>query len=95
MKICAKKDIYGFVSLHEGEPIELSEKGKLVIGFRKGYSFHKERMEEAKNKEALEESIREVIGHKIPVECVISDLKKAPSLSVKSVAEFFEGKVVS
>jgi DNA polymerase-3 subunit gamma/tau len=90
-----KKSIYGFVSLHEGEPIELNDKGKLLIGFRKGYSFHKERMEEIKNKEALEESIREVMGQRIPIECVISDRPKAPTLSAKSVAEFFEGKVVS
>jgi DNA polymerase-3 subunit gamma/tau len=89
-----KKSIYGFVSLHEGEPIELASNGKLVIGFRKGYSFHKERLEEIKNKEALEESIREVVGHRIPVECIISDRPKSPTLSVKSVAEFFDGKVV-
>jgi DNA polymerase-3 subunit gamma/tau len=90
-----KKSIYGFVSLHEGEPIELNEKGKLVIGFRKGYSFHKERMEESKNKQALEDSIREVLGQKIPIECVIADLQKTPTLSARSVADFFEGKVVS
>jgi DNA polymerase-3 subunit gamma/tau len=90
-----KKSIYGFVSLHEGEPIELNDKGKLVIGFRKGYSFHKERMEEAKNKQALEDSVREVLGQKIPIECVISDRPRTPTLSAKSVAEFFEGKVVS
>lgn len=90
-----KKSIYGFVSLHEGEPIEVNDKGKLVIGFRKGYSFHKDRMEENKNKEALEESIREVVGQKIPIECVIAELNKTPTLSVKSVAEFFEGKVVA
>ncbi|MFA5112729.1 MAG: DNA polymerase III subunit gamma/tau [Candidatus Margulisiibacteriota bacterium] len=89
-----KKSIYGFVSLHEGEPIELAASGKLVIGFRKGYSFHKERLEEQKNKQALEDSIREVVGHKIPVECIISDRPKTPTLSVKSVAEFFDGKVV-
>ncbi|MCU0641867.1 MAG: DNA polymerase III subunit gamma/tau [Candidatus Margulisbacteria bacterium] len=89
-----KKSIYGFVSLHEGEPIELAQSGKLVIGFRKGYSFHKERLEEAKNKEALEESIREVVGHRIPVECIISDRPNSPTLSVNSVAEFFNGKVV-
>jgi DNA polymerase-3 subunit gamma/tau len=89
-----KKSIYGFVSLHEGEPIELAKSGKLVIGFRKGYSFHKERLEEHKNKEALEESIREVVGHRIPVECIISDRQQSPTLSVNSVAEFFNGKVV-
>ena len=90
-----KKSIYGYVSLHEGEPIEVSSTGKLVIGFRKGYSFHKERLEEAKNKAALEESIREVLGQKVPVECVISDGQKPPALSVQSGAEFFNGKVVS
>ncbi|MFA4843932.1 MAG: DNA polymerase III subunit gamma/tau [Candidatus Margulisiibacteriota bacterium] len=89
-----KKSLYGFVSLHEGEPLELNGKGKLVIGFKKGYSFHKDRLEEAKNKESLEESIREVLGHKVPIECVISDQPKAPGISVKAVADFFEGKVV-
>jgi DNA polymerase-3 subunit gamma/tau len=90
-----KKSIYGFVSLHEGEPTEMNDKGKLVITFRKGYSFHKDRLEDSKNKEALEDSIREVLGHRIPVECVIGDGHKPPTLSVKAVADFFEGKVVS
>lgn len=89
-----KKSLYGFVSLHDGEPLELNGNGKLVIGFKKGYSFHKDRLEEAKNKESLEESIREVLGHKVPIECVISDQPKAPGISVKAVADFFEGKVV-
>lgn len=89
-----KKSIYGYVSLHEGEPIELNGSGKLVIGFRKGYSFHKERLEEIKNKEALEDSIREVVGKKIPVECAIAELNKTPTLSAKAVADFFEGRVV-
>ncbi|MFH1387566.1 MAG: DNA polymerase III subunit gamma/tau [bacterium] len=89
-----KKSIYGYVSLHEGEPVEVDEKGKLLIGFRKGYSFHKERLEEAKNKGALEEVIREVMGQKIPVECIIRELNKPPALTVKAVADFFEGRVV-
>jgi DNA polymerase-3 subunit gamma/tau len=91
-----KKSIYGYVSLHEGEPVEISEKGKLLIGFRKGYTFHKERMEDTKNKQALEESIREVLGRHLPVECIISDgIVKPPPLSAVAVAEFFGGKVVS
>ena len=89
-----KKSIYGFVSLHEGEPLAISEKGKLVIGFRKGYSFHKDRLEEEKNKEALEESIREIIGQKVMVECQVVDRPKEPTLSIKSVADFFDGRVV-
>jgi len=89
-----KKSVFGYVSLHEGEPIEINAKGKLVIGFRKGYAFHKERLEEQKNKEAIEESIRELTGEKFPIECVISEGSKPASLSIKAVAEFFEGKIV-
>jgi DNA polymerase-3 subunit gamma/tau len=89
-----KKSIYGYVSLHESEPIEVSKSGKLVIGFRRGYSFHKERLEEAKNREAVEESIREVVGSRFPIECIIRDGSATPSLSVKTVADFFEGRIV-
>jgi DNA polymerase-3 subunit gamma/tau len=89
-----KKSIFGYVSLHEGEPTEINGKGKLVIAFRRGYAFHKDRLEEAKNKESVEEALREVAGEKIPIECVISDGKKEPSISAKTVAEFFEGRVL-
>ncbi|MDD5383197.1 MAG: hypothetical protein PHH60_06050 [Candidatus Margulisbacteria bacterium] len=65
-----------------------------MITFRRGYAFHKERLEEVKNKAAVEESVREVIGEKIPVECIVSDSKKDASLSVSTVAEFFEGRVL-
>jgi len=94
LKAVKKKSVFGYVSLHEGEPIEINAKGKLVIGFRKGYAFHRERLEEPKNKEAIEESIHELTGEKIPIECIISEGSKPPSLSVKAVADFFEGKVV-
>jgi DNA polymerase-3 subunit gamma/tau len=90
-----KKSVFGYVSLHEGEPVDINGKGKLVIAFRKGYAFHKERLEEARNREAVEEAVREVLGEKIPIECVVSDGKKAPSLSARSVADFFEGRVIS
>ncbi|MFA6431406.1 MAG: DNA polymerase III subunit gamma/tau [Candidatus Margulisiibacteriota bacterium] len=90
-----KKSIYGFVSLHEGEPVEIDEKGKLVVAFRKGFSFHKERLEEQKNKTSLEEVIEEVLGKNVPVVCILTDRQKVPNLSAAAVAEFFDGKVVS
>ena len=89
-----KKSIYGYVSLHESEPLEINPQGKLMVGFRKGYLFHKERLEELKNREAVEDSIREVIGQKVPIECVVRDVNLPPSLSVKVVADFFEGRVI-
>ncbi|MEE8638397.1 MAG: DNA polymerase III subunit gamma/tau [Candidatus Margulisiibacteriota bacterium] len=89
-----KKSVFGYVSLHEGEPLEVNGKGKLVIAFRRGYAFHKERLEEMKNRQAVEETLREVTGEKIPIECVISEGKKEPALSARTVAEFFEGRVI-
>jgi DNA polymerase-3 subunit gamma/tau len=89
-----KKSIFGYVSLHEGEPAGINEKGKLVITFQRGYAFHKERLEEMRNKMSVEESVREVTGEKISIECVISNGRKDPSLSAKAVAEFFEGRVL-
>lgn len=89
-----RKTVFGYVSLHEGEPLEVNGKGKLVISFHKGYAFHKERLEEAKNKAAVEESIRELTGEKIPIECVILEGKKEPSISAHTVAEFFEGRIM-
>ena len=89
-----RKTVFGYVSLHEGEPLEVNGKGKLVISFRKGYAFHKERLEEGKNKEAVEEAIRELTGEKIPIECVIMEGKKESAISAHTVAEFFEGRIM-
>jgi len=89
-----KKSIFGYVSLHEGEPSKINGKGKLEIAFRRGYAFHRERLEEPKNKQVVEESLREITGQKIPIECIITDAKKESGISASSVAQFFEGKVL-
>jgi hypothetical protein len=74
--------------------LEVNAKGKLVVAFHKGYAFHKDRLEEAKNKEAVEEAIRELTGEKVPLECVIVDTKKETTLSAQAVADFFEGRIL-
>lgn len=89
-----KKSIFGYVSLHEGEPAEINGRGKLVIAFRRGYAFHKDRLDDAKNKQAVEEAVQEVAGEKILIECVVTDGKKEPGISATAVAEFFEGRVL-
>lgn len=90
-----KKSIFSYVSLHEGEPLEMNDKGKLIISFRRGYAFHKERLEEVKNKLSVENAIQEITGEKVPIECLISDSKKELALSANTVAEFFEGRVLT
>jgi len=98
-----KKSLSGYVSLHESVPLKVEKDGKLVLGFRKGFSFHKERLEDAKNLSAVESSVSEVLGRQIKIACVISDdvpeapsQKKEPSkdVSVDAVKSIFSGRVV-
>ncbi|MFH1361924.1 MAG: DNA polymerase III subunit gamma/tau [bacterium] len=90
-----KKSIFGFVSLSEGEPLEINAKEKLVIAFKNGYSFHKERLEEIGNKKVVEDAIMEVLEEKMMIECVVGGVTKTSNLSVNVVADFFGGKVLS
>jgi len=91
-----KQSLYGYVSLHEGEPVEINAKGKLVIGFRKGYGFHKDRLEEKKNKDTVEAAIFESTGENILIEGQVLDQKTGlkPQVSVDVVREIFEGELV-
>lgn len=92
-----KGSLYGYVSLHEGEPAELGASGKLVILFRKGYAFHKDRLEEPKNKQVVEDIIKEVVGKDIKIDCRISDGNNSskPQITVDAVKEIFEGELMS
>ena len=91
-----KKSIFGFVSLHEGEPREINSQGKLVIAFKRGFSFHKERLDELANKKLVEQALADVLQEKLLIECIISEETTKPAvLSAQSVADFFGGKVLA
>lgn len=91
-----KKSLYGYVSLHEGQLLELNDKGKLIIGFRKGYAFHKERLAEEKNKDIIEQVIAELTGEKVRVEGVVEGAAPVGTgaISVDVVKDLFEGELV-
>jgi len=98
------KTLFGFVSLHESFPQGINEKGELVLRFRKGYAFHRERLEEENNKVAVEKSIKEVMGGEIKIECIVSDkeddfvlekVKRGRGVTIDEVKNFFGGKIVS
>lgn len=91
-----KTSLYGYLSLAEGELLGLSEKGRLQIGFRKGYSFHKEKLEEDKNRETVERIISEITGEKVRIEGVVGDHRQdtRPQVSVSTVKDIFEGEVI-
>lgn len=92
------KSPFSFVSLHEGEPLEINGKGKLVIRFRKGYSFHKDRLEDQTNKNTVEQAIKEIIGEEIRIEGVVSDVETAKisekALSIDKVKDIFGGRII-
>lgn len=95
------KNLFGFVSLCEAQPYGINSKGKLVLRFKKGYSFHKMRIEEQKNMAALEEAISEVTGSQMKVECQMHDgdeasvaVKKKEKVSTDDVVEIFDGRII-
>ncbi len=58
--------------LIEGEPLEVKD-GKLILGFPPEYGFHKEKVEQAENRNAIEQVIREVLGAELKVRCKFKD----------------------
>ncbi len=93
-----KKSLYGYVSLHEGQLLDLNDQGKLIIGFRKGYAFYKERLAEEKNKNIIEQVIADTTGEKVKLEGVVEGAAPSsavkPAISVDVVKDFFEGELV-
>ena len=96
------KSPFGYVSLHEAEPTDLDRNGRLLISFKKGYSFHKSRIEDPKNRTILEECVSGIAGKNISIACVISESSAAPqkaeakaSVSVSDIEEMFDGTVIA
>jgi DNA polymerase-3 subunit gamma/tau len=98
------KTLFGYVSLHEGYPKEVNAQGKLIIQFKKGFSFHKERLEDRANKEAVEAVLFDITGQKILIAGDISsDAHFAQSeesvdpngISLEMVQKVFGGRVVN
>ncbi|MEK7375550.1 MAG: hypothetical protein AABZ57_00080, partial [Candidatus Margulisiibacteriota bacterium] len=95
------KSLFGFVSLCEAKPAFMDDKGNLVLEFNKGFAFHKARVEEAPNRQALSASIKEVIGLDVNIKCVIADgsekkdKEENSAISVDDIIDMFDGKVIS
>ncbi|MFC1559609.1 DNA polymerase III subunit gamma/tau [Candidatus Margulisiibacteriota bacterium] len=91
------KSINGYISLHEGVPVDASD-GKLVIGFKKGFAFHKLRLEEDANKAVVEEALEKVVSENLKISCVIKENDAASTenkrISVKDLTDIFGGRVM-
>jgi len=89
-----KSNVFAFISLHEGDPLSLDD-SKLVIKFKKGFAFHKGRLEEGPARSVVEEALKKILGKDIKLECMIENTAAVPDISASNVADLFGGQVVS
>ena len=68
----------------------------LLIGFKKGYKFHKEKMEEKANREILEKVASRIAGREVQVKFVFLDEEQNNDndIVVKKAIEYFGEEIV-
>jgi DNA polymerase-3 subunit gamma/tau len=66
----------------------------LYIGYKKGYRFHKERMEEKDNRELLENVAREIFKRNVQIQFVFLDDEQYNDIIVKKAIEYFGEEIV-
>jgi len=71
-----KMAVYSFIIANNLVTIE---NDKLIIGFNKKYTFHKESLEKQNNKILLQDLIKEETGRVLAIECIINDNGKEDS----------------
>lgn len=88
-----EKNIPTHALLSQG--ILLGSKDDVVyIGFKKGFKFHKERMEEKANREIVEEVLAELFSKKAEIQFVFLDDDQYNNIVVKKAIEFFGEDIV-
>jgi DNA polymerase-3 subunit gamma/tau len=74
----------------------LGSKGDtMVIGFRKGFKFHKERMEEKVNREIVDAVIKEIFNREVVVQYIFLEDKQYNDIIVKKAIEYFGEDLVT
>lgn len=66
----------------------------VYIGFKKGFKFHKERMEERGNKEIVVTVLEEIFNRQVEIEFIFIDDEYYNDIMVKKAIEFFGEEIV-
>jgi DNA polymerase-3 subunit gamma/tau len=66
----------------------------LYIGYKKGYRFHKERMEEKPNRELVESVARDILKKDVQIEFIFLDDEQYNDIIVKKAIEYFGEDIV-
>ncbi len=72
-----KMSVYSFIIANN---LITVENNKLIIGFDRKYTFHKESLEKQNNKILLQELIKEETGRLLTIECIINNNGKEDSI---------------
>jgi len=88
-----KKTVHAYLT--ECEPCEFTDK-KLVLLFKSGYTFHKEKIEATENRKMIEGILEKLCGEKIQYICVLEeeDKRSEPHDPVKKALNLFGPGVV-
>ncbi len=79
--------------LSQGQFIGLKDRD-LYIGYKKGYRFHKEKMEEKANKELVIQVIEEILGKKVEINFIFLDQDQYNDIIVQKAIELFGADMV-
>jgi DNA polymerase-3 subunit gamma/tau len=87
-----KKSVHAFLTV--SEPKEIRE-GVLILAFKEGYTFHKEKIEEQDNRELIEEELDKCLGVRLKVVCNIEGDTKKTDDPVQKALDLFGPEVVT
>lgn len=66
----------------------------LYVGFRKGYKFHKERLEEKGNREIVENVLKQILKRDVKLELIFLDEEQHNDIIVRKARELFGDEIV-
>lgn len=79
--------------LSQGKLLGLKE-DILYVGFRKGYKFHKERLEEKGNREIVENVLKQILKRDVKLELLFLDEEQHNDIIVRKAKELFGDEIV-
>ncbi|WP_439646071.1 hypothetical protein [Syntrophomonas palmitatica] len=88
-----EKKIPTYALLVQGRLLGISD-DSMYIGYKKGYSFHKEKMEEKGNRGILESVVQEIYKKPMNIELVLLDDEQVNDIVVKKAIELFGEEIV-
>jgi len=66
----------------------------LYVGFRKGYKFHKERLEEKGNRDIVENVLKQILKREVKLELIFLDEEQHNDIIVRKAKELFGDDIV-